>query len=340
MIRTSFLILTLFFSFSISAQDIHFSQFNDLPLKLNPSLAGNMDGTMRAGTLYRNQWNSISVPFESVALFADFKSAPNFLQNKNIGWGIQIINDQSGNAGLNETILNVCGSYHHFLTKKENQLITAGISIGGFQKKIDISKLNFENQFQFETANFGSISSNEIIENDFLMRFDMGIGASWTYHNENGYQTLAGFSIAHLNQPNSSFYREKDLLARKYNFHGSFIYPINERLDLDPSFSFSVQNKNTNTVLGADLIYYLGRQTMEKIDLKIGLFARLRDAFNFTVGMNHDNWSIDLGYDLNVSGLTSASQTRGAFEISIGYVNRVFKGAKNMKFIVPGDRLL
>ena len=93
------------------------------------------------------------------------------------------------------------------------------------------------------------------------------------------------------------------------------------------SFSFSVQNKNTNTVLGADLIYYLGRQTMEKIDLKIGLFARLRDAFNFTVGMNHDNWSIDLGYDLNVSGLTSASQTRGAFEISIGYVNRVFKGA-------------
>ena len=79
---------------------------------------------------------------------------------------------------------------------------------------------------------------------------------------------------------------------------------------------------------------------MEKIDLKIGLYARLGDALNFTIGMNHDNWSIDLGYDLNVSGLTSASQTRGAFEISISFVNRIFKGAKNMKYIIPGDRLL
>tara|TARA_Y100001933_G_C19004807_1_gene566115 strand:+ start:2294 stop:3316 length:1023 start_codon:yes stop_codon:yes gene_type:complete len=333
-------ILFFFVSLYSLAQDIHFSQYNDLPLALNPSLAGNMDGTMRTGTLYRNQWNSVSVPFESIALYTDFKSSPEFLRDQNIGLGIQILNDQSGNGGLNENVFNFCGSYHYFLTQKENQLFTAGLSLGGFQKSIDINKLNFENQFQFETANFGSISSNEILENNFLINFDLGLGASWTYYSENGHQALAGFSISHLNRPNSSFYGNKAPTSRKYTFHSSGIYPINKKVDLDPSFLLSRQNKNTNTVIGADLIYYLGRKTVEKIDLKIGLYARLGDALNFTIGMNHDNWSIDLGYDLNVSGLTSASQTRGAFEISISFVNRIFKGAKNMKYIIPGDRLL
>ncbi|MBO72259.1 MAG: hypothetical protein CMD35_01460 [Flavobacteriales bacterium] len=340
MIKTRASILFLFLKFSVLGQDIHFSQYNDLPLALNPSLAGNMDGTMRTGTIYRNQWNSISVPFESMAIYADFKSAPKFLNHQNIGWGIQVLNDKSGNGGLSENILNVCGSYHHFLTKKENQILTAGISLGGFQKSIDLSKLNFENQFQFETANFGSITSNEVLENNFIMEFDINLGASWTYYDEMGHQAMFGFSVAHLNRPNYSFFSDKNTLARKYTVHGSGIYTLNRKFDLDPSFLFSSQNKNINAIIGTDLIYYLGRKTVEKIDLKVGLYARLGDALNFTIGMNQDNWSIDVGYDLNISGLMPVSKSRGAFEISISFVNRMFKGAKNMNYIIPGDRLL
>lgn len=333
-------ILFLSFSATIIAQDIHFSQFNDLPLTLSPALSGNMDGTVRAGTIYRNQWNSVSVPFESIGLYADFKSSPEFLKGKTIGWGVQVLNDRSGSGGLNENIVNLCGSYHHFLTDKQDQLVTAGLSLGAFQKNIDLSKLNFQNQFQFETANFGSVSSNEILENNSLAKLDIGLGAAWTYFSEFGYQVVAGLSISHLNKPNTSFYGNNDPLARKTNFHASGVYPVNNRVDIDPSMLISRQNKNTNAVIGADLLYDLGRKTVEKIDLKIGLFARLGDAMNFTVGMNHDNWSIDIGYDLNVSSLMPASQSRGAFEISISFVNRMYKGAKNMQFIIPGDRLL
>jgi len=84
----------------------------------------------------------------------------------------------------------------------------------------------------------------------------------------------------------------------------------------------------------------LGRRTVEKIDLKLGIYGRLKDAMNFTIGMNHDNWNIDIGYDLNLSSLMPVSNSRGAFEISISYVNRMFKGAKNMMYVIPGDRLL
>ena len=60
---------------------------------------------------------------------------------------------------------------------------------------------------------------------------------------------------------------------------------------------------------------------------------------SFIVGLNHDNWSINVAYDLNLSTLVPASETRGAFEISISYVNRMYKGIKNQKYIVPAIRL-
>ena len=333
-------ILLVFIGLITFAQDVHFSQFNDLPLSLNPGLSGNMDGTVRAGTIYRNQWNSVSVPFESTGLYGDFKSTPEFLDGKEIGWGVQILNDRSGSGGLNESVFSLAGSYHHFVTKKKDHLVTAGLSLGGFQKSIDLSKLNFENQFQFETANFGNISSNENFENNSITRFDLGLGATWTYFSEYGYQAIAGLSIAHITRPNISFYGNDDPLARRINFHASGIYPINRKFDLDPSLLISRQNKNTNTVIGADLLYDLGRRTVEKIDLKLGVFFRAKDAMNITFGMNHDNWSIDIGYDINTSSLTPASQSRGAFEISISFVNRTYKGIKNMNYVIPGDRLL
>lgn len=322
------------------AQDIHFSQFNDLPIALNPALTGNMDGTFRAGTIYRNQWNSVTVPFESTGLYADFKTTPAFLKGKTIGWGVQILNDRAGSGGLSENILSFSTSYHHFIDKKQTQLITGGLSFGGFQKTIDISKVNFENQFIYESANFGNIGSGESLQNNGLTKFDMAIGASYSYFTPYGFTAKGGISVSHLTTPNTSFYGNEDPLGRKVNIHANCFYPLNERFDVDPSMLMSFQNGNNNVIMGADLLYDLGRTTLEKIDLKLGVFARFGDAVNFTMGMNHDNWSIDLGYDLNVSSLSPASQTRGAFEISISFVNRMFKGAKNFNYVIPGDRLL
>lgn len=340
MMKNILFILCILCLKNLFAQDIHFSQFNDLPLALNPALAGGMDGTFRSGIIYRNQWNSISVPFESTGVFADFKSAPRFLNRETIGWGIQLLNDRSGSGGLNENIASLSGSYQKYLNQKRDHIVTFGISIIGLQKSIDFSKLNFENQFQIETANFESLSSNELIENKSIAKFDLGTGAIWTYYNDYGYQLTAGMSIFHINRPSLSFYGNNDPLGRKFNLHASGIYPVNKKVDIDPSFLYSRQTKNNNFVIGTDILYNLGRKTVEKIDFKIGVYGRLKEAMNFTVGMNHDNWSIDIGYDLNVSSLAPVSRSRGAFEISISYVNRMFKGARNIIYVIPGDRLL
>ena len=46
-------------SISLSAQDIHFSQFYLSPLNLNPALTGVMNCNVRLTANYRNQWGSV-----------------------------------------------------------------------------------------------------------------------------------------------------------------------------------------------------------------------------------------------------------------------------------------
>ena len=43
-----------------NAQDINFSQYNNVPLLTNPSLAGEYQGDGRFIMNYRNQWRSIT----------------------------------------------------------------------------------------------------------------------------------------------------------------------------------------------------------------------------------------------------------------------------------------
>ena len=51
-----------------AGQDIHFSQVDADPVLLNPAYAGFYQGTGRFGVVYRNQWASVSIPYQTVAV--------------------------------------------------------------------------------------------------------------------------------------------------------------------------------------------------------------------------------------------------------------------------------
>ena len=65
----------LFFLFFIStplfSQDIHYSQFYNSPLNLNPANTGMFDGDFRFAANQRTQWRSVTVPFSTFSLSAD-----------------------------------------------------------------------------------------------------------------------------------------------------------------------------------------------------------------------------------------------------------------------------
>ena len=71
-----YLFCFIFFAFGKSSsaqQDINFSQFYELPLLRNPALAGIFSGNIRFTSAYRNQWESITTPYRSMAFGTEIK---------------------------------------------------------------------------------------------------------------------------------------------------------------------------------------------------------------------------------------------------------------------------
>ncbi len=337
--RIAFYILSLFSLQFCLGQDVHFSQFEEIPIALNPALAGNSSSTKRAGLIYRNQWNSVSTPFQSSAFFADMKVEHPKLNGSHVGMGILFVNDRSGSGGLKENHLIFSSNYQRFLNIQQTYLITAGPQIGFYQKGFDPSKLNFESDFSYSSGSFISNGGFQNFSKSSVINFELGFGATVTKFDPSGLPTVIGISFSHLTTPNQSFLGVNEPLKMKKVFHANTVKEINTNMSVKPSALYMSQNEAKVLIVGAQLIYSLGTTLKEDTDLKIGAYYRIDDAVFFTFGINHDNWGINLGYDYTISNLSESAGTVNAFEIAITIKNKLFK-AKARTFVLPGNRLL
>ena len=64
------------------------------------------------------------------------------------------------------------------------------------------------------------------------------------------------------------------------------------------------------------------------VTLRFGTGYRLRDAAKLLLGLDYKDFRVGAAYDINVSQLTSATNTVGAFEIAVSYVAKIFKSPK------------
>ena len=58
-------------SITMYAQDVHFSQFYQTPLFVNPALTGAFSGNQRLILNYKDQWTSFGSPFKTYAFQFD-----------------------------------------------------------------------------------------------------------------------------------------------------------------------------------------------------------------------------------------------------------------------------
>ena len=87
--RKSILILLLFFSFNLKAQDIHFSQFTISKTGLNPALVGSQQADYKTRFQKRTQWESVANPFSTIAIGFEAKSLM-----KKTASGFEFFNDK------------------------------------------------------------------------------------------------------------------------------------------------------------------------------------------------------------------------------------------------------
>src|ERR1700712_1189527 len=129
------------------AQDLHFSQFFNSPLTTNPANTGFIpDADYRLGASYRNQYSSIlAAPYKTISIFGDAQLFRNQLENGWLGLGGVILSDVAGSGGLRSTKIYGSLAYHQQLGN--SSLLSAGFNVGWANKRIDVSKLSFPDQF-------------------------------------------------------------------------------------------------------------------------------------------------------------------------------------------------
>jgi hypothetical protein len=104
-------------------QDINFSQFYELPLLRNPALAGIFNGNVRfpRHRAYRNQWESVTTPYRTMAIGAEAKFFKGLKAGDFLTAGMQLTNDVAGDANLKRTQFLPVVNYHKCLAKKKTR---------------------------------------------------------------------------------------------------------------------------------------------------------------------------------------------------------------------------
>ncbi len=304
---------------SVSAQDIHFSQFFEAPLLRNPSLAGIFTGDLRVQGVYRSQWGSVTVPYRTGSFDLEYKQ-PVGKGDDFLTTGFQLLYDKSGTANFTTTNVLPALNYHKSLNADKNRYLSLGFMAGLVQKRIDISKITTNNEYDGNGYN-PSLGTGETFTNSKMSYFDASVGMSYNsaIKDKDNDNFFVGLAYHHFNRPKNSFYKNPDIeLNPKWVGSVGVKFSINDLTFFTVQADYTKQGNFTESVMGALYSYKIGPDYDDPDYIfNVGGFLRLKDAFIPVVKLDMRSLSVGLSYDVNVSQLRTASQGRGGFELSI-----------------------
>ena len=135
---TLLLVVGLFISSIVSAQDIHFTNYYYSPLYLSPAKTGAFAGSFRFGANVREQFSTfIDKPYQTLMAYADMPLAIGFKPHHWIGAGLNVYTDKAGDLNFKNTGAHLSVAYHYAIDPKYKTVITLGLQFGMTQRNID-----------------------------------------------------------------------------------------------------------------------------------------------------------------------------------------------------------
>lgn len=314
----------LLISFSIKAQDPHFSQFFASPLTLNPAFTGKFDGQLRLAANHRDQWPSIPKAYVTTSASVDFSILKKKIHEGDVlGIGISGLSDQSGDNALKLNYGSLSLSYHKALDEEGYNTIGAGLQATYSSLSLDMTKLTFEDQL---TQNGFTGVTAEYLKNGSDQNYvDMSAGLLFSGSSDGVNNYYLGTSLYHLNRPQVGFLDKNWILLPRITIHGGGSFPISDQLGISASIIQQFQNEATETVLGAALSSNVNHTTESPVNVYLGSWYRIGDAIIPYVGLEFSGLRLGATYDINVSSLKAATQSRGGTEFSLIYIKKNYE---------------
>ena len=305
------------------AQDLHFSQFYEAPLLRNPALAGLYEGDIRVQGVYRSQWNSISFPFETGSVNAEYKFGVG-KGNDFLTVGTQVMYDKAGSISLQTIQLLPLVNFHKSLSDVRNTYLSLGFMGGVVNRRLDRSKVTTNSQYDGFLYN-GSLYNETLPDGEsFLSGYsygDMSVGMSFssTLGASQQHNFFTGIGYHHFNKPMNSFYKSISHLP-KWVFSAGLKLNMDDLTYVTLNGDMTTQTPFKEYILGGVYSKRLGEDEGPSYTIHAGVYYRYDDAIIPVMKFDVRKISFGISYDINVSSLAPASKNRGGFELSISYI--------------------
>lgn len=322
------LLMVLIVGSNSMGQGLHFSQWYEAPLLLNPASAGSYFGDYRANINYRNQWGSVGNGFETVFASYDMPIKKNKQDMKTTGVGVHFYNDKAGKSNYGRTEGTFSLSQSVSVSKELDLAVGLGFAYG--QVSGNFNNLKWDNQYD-GTKYDPSLGTGENVFIASSSYFDLNMGFLARFIGRKKNETNIGFSAANLTQSRQATLSlsSSDKRRTRFILHAKSEIPLENRDDFFvPTLFISNQSASTEIALGGTYKLNLGLQSSytgyyNSSFLEFGAIYRYQDAIVAIVKFDWEQ-RIQLGasYDVNVSKFNPATNFQGGFEISL-----VYKGA-------------
>ncbi|MBU3714573.1 MAG: type IX secretion system membrane protein PorP/SprF [Ferruginibacter sp.] len=328
------------------AQDIHFSQFYQQPLMRNPALAGIFSGNYRVITSYRNQWQSVTVPYKTYCVSAELKSQPSFMpDNDCFTLGIQAARDVAGSTNFSNLEVLPVFSYHKNVSGENSVNYLSVAFMGGYvQQDFDPNKLIMNDQLTVTNGVFSiQPTTRQTFDNSFVKYANFSAGASFNGSiNYIDYYIAAG--IFHLIKPKLFYSGNIVKLNTKFSLNAGLRQGIGDYNEYDLYADYFLQGGHSSFQTGLNYTWIYSSLGEERKAFSLGGIYRLNDALIPVIGLEWDIFKIGISYDVNISKLVKASQYRGGLELTLsarGFskaISQLLNGSESNDLDCPGPR--
>jgi type IX secretion system PorP/SprF family membrane protein len=315
----------------VEAQDIHFSQFYNSELNVNPGHAGIVPGINRVGLNYRTRWTDFGEGFRTFGFSYDQKHKPDGWSNGHLGIGVNVFKDAAGDVALSNT--RAMFTLSSVIEVDRDQFLSLGLQGGMAQRSIDPTKLMWDDQFVGTSYDPANATQEDFAAVSFL-HGDLAAGLVYTYYTGESniatydeFKMKIGLSAYHLTRPRIQYLGDEDRQYMRVNFHGKFFLSnLLSSTSIMPSYLVTVQGPSKDIMVGCHYRVRMKENSrftglIDEVAFSFGMHYRWSDALIPSVMMELQNFTIGLSYDTNISKIQSASQLQGGLEISLKYIN-------------------
>jgi type IX secretion system PorP/SprF family membrane protein len=289
------------------------------------ALTGAIDGNYRVTAMYRSQWGGISNPFATPGISAEI------VTNKNVSFGVNVMNQRAGNIGYSYLTGYATMAYNG--VRFGYHQISLGMALGVLNRRFDPTKFRTGDMWSPNMGYDPTNGGTEVLTKTSALAFDAGAGAVY-FDGTPGKKAnfFGGISAYHLTQPQDPFLAgDHEKMPMRLTAHAGLKYNVNEDLSITPNLLYMRQGASEEKMAGA----YAQIRINETSDFLLGANYRFNDAVSPYVGVYYKNYMISVSYDVNMSDLGKVAGNANNFEISLTLIGRKSTKPDAVPFVCP-----